>query len=395
MQPAIPRVCLSPATYPPQGGGVAVAAERLAKSLARAGFEVHVVVGEPVPGTQGELRTEHDGTLRIHRFRHAGLTQPAGVMALRRQVEALDRTLGFDLFHGFFLTAVFPLLGAAAQGAGRRPLIASIRGTDAASLLDQPLLRTTLLPALRRATWITSVNRAYLERVAQELPVAGRSSVIYNGVAAVSAPDARWRAGTHNRGIVGCVGEFRRVKDIPLLIRGYAGVAPDWRRGLVLGGPFEDRQEEDWCRRLIAEFGIGAEIRHTGRCERPLVQPLMQSLGVYCQSSAYEGLPNALLEAAALGVPLVATAVGGMAEVIDHGVTGLLVPHGDAPALSAALSAVLRDEALAQSLSAGARRLAEHLSSEREQDAWVALYRRLLAGGPPRSAAPLPLSPGR
>lgn len=379
------KVCLAPATYPPRTGGVAVAAQRLALTLVAAGMDVHVIVAETLPGTSGEVTTEDDGGVRVHRFRHAGMQAAAGVMALRRHIECLDSEIGFDLFHGFFLTAVFPLLGAAARGG--RPLIASIRGTDAASLLDQPLLRTTLLPALRRATWITSVNHAYLERVAQEMPVDGRSSVIYNGIEPVKDAACQWRLGARNQGMVGTVGEFRRVKDIPLLIRGYAGVAPGQRRGLLLIGHFTDVQEQAWSRQLIEELGIAGETRQRGPLAPARVRRLLRCMRVYCQSSADEGLPNALLEAAALGVPLVATAVGGMAEVITDGETGLLVPHGDTSALTGALAAVLGDEALALRLSAGARRLATQLSSERERAAWLALYRRLLAGGPPSRAS--------
>jgi glycosyltransferase involved in cell wall biosynthesis len=193
---------------------------------------------------------------------------------------------------------------------------------------------------------------------------------------------SQWRLGAHNQGIVGTVGEFRRVKDIPLLIRGYAGMAPGQRRRLLLAGHFTDAHEQAWSRQLIEELGIAGETWQSGHCAPARVRRLLRCMRVYCQSSADEGLPNALLEAAALGVPLVATAVGGMAEVIADGETGLLVPHGDACALTGALGAVLSDEALARRLCAGARRLATQLSSARECAAWLALYQRLLAGSP-------------
>lgn len=66
-----------------------------------------------------------------------------------------------------------------------------------------------------------------------------------------------------------------------------------------------------------------------------------------------------------------------MKEILTDGVTGLLVPHGDVAAMSAAITRVLSDDTLAARLSAGAMRLAGELSEARERDAWTALYARL------------------
>jgi len=100
---------------------------------------------------------------------------------------------------------------------------------------------------------------------------------------------------------------------------------------------------------------------------------------VYVQCSAFEGLPNTLLEAASLGIPLVATAVGGMREVLTDEETALLVPHGEPAKLARAIERILTDDDLALRLSAGARRLTAELSAEHEFAEWISLYRRLLS----------------
>ena len=123
--------------------------------------------------------------------------------------------------------------------------------------------------------------------------------------------------------------------------------------------------------------GIRGEVRYTGRFPQPEVFEHLRNMHVYVQSSAYEGLPNALLEAASIGVPLVATEVGGMPEVLTDGVNALLVPHGEPIQLTRAIERILGDDALAARLSQGARRLAADLSPEREWAEWLALYRRL------------------
>jgi glycosyltransferase involved in cell wall biosynthesis len=137
---------------------------------------------------------------------------------------------------------------------------------------------------------------------------------------------------------------------------------------------------------VVEEFGLTGEVEITGSFDHARVGEYLDRLHVYVQSSAYEGLPNALLEAATRGVPLVATAVGGMREVIEHGRSGLLVPHGDPAAMTAAIRRILEDPALASRLSRAAHDLARSLSMDREKEAWLALYRRLLKSERPHRA---------
>lgn len=369
-------ICLSTSEYPPHPGGVAVASTRLARLLHDGGYDVHVVTPVTRDGATGEWQSDDEGGITVHRIAHEDPTSGAGQFAMRQALQALDAAHGFALWHGFFLTAAYPCLLVARRGRPR-PLIASIRGSDVATLLEHPLARAVLLPVLTHASWITSVNQAYLDRVAEEIPIEGRCSVIRNSVAPLGLAQEGWRLTDDNRGVVGTVGEFRKVKDIPLLVRAYAGVPASARRELRLAGFFSDEEEAWWSRTLVTEYGLDAETTVTGLFPHAEVNTHLRGMHVYVQSSAYEGLPNALLEAASLGVPIVATAVGGMREVIEDGVSGLLVPHGDARALGAALTRVLSDEGLAHRLSEGGRALTARLSPALEREAWLALYARL------------------
>jgi glycosyltransferase involved in cell wall biosynthesis len=375
-----PRICLSTAIYPPQIGGVAVASGRLAGYLVTAGYEVHVVTPVARPAATGDVESVDEGGVRVHRLAHEQPWGQGGLFALRRFVRQLDQEVGFSLFHGFFLTAAYPCLSVARHGAPR-PLIASIRGSDVMALLDQPPTRALLLPVLRGATWITSVNQECVARVAEQVSVAGRCSVIRSGVEPPPIGAASWALTDANRGVVGTVGEFRKVKDIPLLIRAYAALPKPARRELLLAGFFNDAEEAAWSATLVDELGIGDETTLTGPFPNAEVDTYLGRMHLYVQSSAHEGLPNALLEAAGRGVPIVATAVGGMKEVLVDGESALLVPHGDRDAMARAMHRVLEDDALARRLSNGARALAATLSLERERDDWLALYRRLIEHG--------------
>ncbi len=379
MTTTAPRICLSTATYTPQTGGVAVASARLARHLTTAGYDVHVVTPVVRAGAPGDVASADEHGIHVHRLAHEQPWGQSGLFALRRFLLQLDQRIGFSLFHGFFLTAAYPCLSVATRGVPR-PVIASIRGSDVMTLLDQPPTRALLMPVLRTATWITSVNEECLARVGGQVPIDGRSSVIRSGIEPLRPGTAPWHLDDANRGVVGTVGEFRKVKDIPLLIRAYAATPQRLRRGLLLAGFFDDAEEAAWSTTLVDELGIAAQTIVTGPFSHAEVGTYLGRMHAYVQASAHEGLPNALLEAAAHGVPLVATSVGGMKEVLVDGESALLAPHGDRDALARAIRRVLEDEVLARRLSSGARALANTLSLERERDAWLALYRRLIDG---------------
>lgn len=374
------RICLSAQIYPPEVGGVATAAQRLAGNLVAAGYEVHVVTPCQVRKLAAiEVRSVEEEGVHVHRVCHDHAGPQEVAFALRALVRQLDDQSAFDLFHGFFLTAVYPCVSAVEASGKPRPIIASIRGNDALSLKDHPLTRAAILAGLRKASWITSVNQAYIDRVMADVDIAGRCSVIRNSVKPVPEMAEMWRLDDRNRGVVGLVGQLRKVKDIPLLVRAYAGIPAELRRKLVLAGYFVDSAEEEWTTTLIREFALQPEVELTGEFPQREVFDHLRSMHVYVQSSAFEGLPNALLEAACLGLPLVATSVGGMEEVLSDGENALLVPHGDPAALADAITRILSDDALAERLSQGARRLVAALSPERELADWLALYARMLA----------------
>jgi L-malate glycosyltransferase len=192
-------------------------------------------------------------------------------------------------------------------------------------------------------------------------------------------PNRNWRLGEDNFGVIGCTGEFRKVKDIPLLVRAYRAVTPRLRRRLLLVGDFTEPSEDHWSRTLLEEAGLAGELELTGFLPHSEAIAQLARMHVYVQSSAFEGLPNAILEAAASGVPIVATAVGGIREIFTHGVDALLVPHADPAALAQAIEQVLDNSDLALRLSENAAKLCQRFSRERERDEWVGLHHRLIA----------------
>ena len=145
---------------------------------------------------------------------------------------------------------------------------------------------------------------------------------------------------------------------------------------IVGGGPLE--------RELI---DTAARLQVDGAClfpgPRTDVHDLIAAMDIFVLPSLDEGIPMAILEAMALGTPVVATAVGGVPEVVQHGVTGLLVEPGNEAALAGACLELARDRDRAQRLGAQARRVvAEEFSHERSGGTLMDVYRSVTATNP-------------
>jgi glycosyltransferase involved in cell wall biosynthesis len=126
------------------------------------------------------------------------------------------------------------------------------------------------------------------------------------------------------------VGRFEIAKDYPNMLRAFATVrGREPRAVLVIVGEGSLQGEAET---LTAELGLSEAVRFLGR--RNDVPAVMSAADGYVMSSAWEGMPMVLLEAAAAGLPIVATAVGGNGEVVRDGESGFLVPPKDAEALA-------------------------------------------------------------
>jgi glycosyltransferase involved in cell wall biosynthesis len=206
--------------------------------------------------------------------------------------------------------------------------------------------------------------------------------VIPNGIDATGA--SPWRPTAANRGVVGTVATFRPKKNIPLLIRAYARLPRALRRGLLLVGDAYEANKfvpaaREAIERTIDEVGIRDEATVTGLVDHQHLSEQHQRMGVFALSSDHEGMPNAILEAGSIGLPIVATAVDGVKDVFTDGVDARLVPPGDEAALVAALERVLADDALAHRLSANARQTVSRLTVAAELQRYVDVYEALLA----------------
>ncbi|MDX2088906.1 MAG: glycosyltransferase [Kofleriaceae bacterium] len=184
----------------------------------------------------------------------------------------------------------------------------------------------------------------------------------------VARAAARSELGLGEAWVVGTVGRFDGYKNQAMLVRAMAPLLSE-RVRLVIVGDGESRAEVEAA---VAALPEPRWVVLTGR--RMDVPRLVHAFDVFALSSSSEGLPLVVPEAMAAGLPIVTTAVGGLPSVVDHDITGLLVPVEEGP-LAVALAELTHDPMRARRMGKAARRAAlARFSHDRMVDAYLQLY---------------------
>ena len=229
-------------------------------------------------------------------------------------------------------------------------------------------------PVARRITAYVCVSAQaarFAESVLHMAP--GTARVIYNGmpVPATTAPPPP--LGPPGALRVGAVGRLADQKALHVLITAMASV-PEGRLVLVGEGPERPRLEA-----LVRSLGIEDRVEFAGWSAPPWTETW--SFDVLAMSSDNEGFPLVIVEAMLAGMPVVATSVGGIPEVVVPGATGLLVPPDDPGALADALRRLAADPELRHAMGARCRVLAHEQFTDSAMAAhFEALYREVASG---------------
>jgi sugar transferase (PEP-CTERM/EpsH1 system associated) len=175
-----------------------------------------------------------------------------------------------------------------------------------------------------------------------------------------------------DRVLVGTVARLDPVKRLDVLLRAMGSLLDVY--AIIVG----DGPERTQLEALTKRSGLAGRVHFAGHQEDIL--PWLAALDVFVLSSDWEGMSNALLEAMAAGLPVVATTVGGTPEVVVDGVTGLLVPPRDPAALAGALATLVCDTALRGKMGqAGRERVAQCFSVEWMVEQTQTLYEHILS----------------
>jgi glycosyltransferase involved in cell wall biosynthesis len=272
-----------------------------------------------------------------------------------RRVAALAREWRADLIFGWMVAG--QLIAGAAGLFSDIPVVWYQVGLPRPDWLDRA---ATALPARgilvnSRACGVAQA-RVWPHR-AQQLVYPGASLDDFTADALPTLPLARAALGLPSAGpLVGIVARLQRWKGVHVFVDAVALAAkkhPDLQ-AVVVGGAHET--EPGYTEELQArarQLGIESRIRFAGF--QPNVPEWMQAMDIVVHASDREPFGMVVVEAMALGKPVIAGQSGGPAEIITDGVDGVLAPFGDAPALGAAISRLIDDPALARRLGSAAR----------------------------------------
>ncbi len=185
--------------------------------------------------------------------------------------------------------------------------------------------------------------------------------------------------------VVGFVGRLwpqKRVSDLIWACDIVRNIRPEIRLLVVGEGPLRAELQQ-----YAVDVGMGERTVFTG--ERDDVWQLLQAMDVFVLPSAFEGMPNALMEAMAAGLPVICTDIPGSRELIQHDSTGLLVPVGNRAEIARAIRRVMDEPELRKTLGERGRRFVlDHYSRKKMISQYVALYRSLLESSGPAIAVP-------
>jgi glycosyltransferase involved in cell wall biosynthesis len=215
---------------------------------------------------------------------------------------------------------------------------------------------------------VVAVSQAVADRV-----VDGPAHVIYSGLSISGEPPAP-RAPDKEL-VIGTAGRLVELKGIEYLIRAVAAMHsefPTLRLEIAGSGPQRSKLEEE-----VARAGLIQKVQFLGWIDD--LNKVLPGWDVFVMPSLEEGFPIAALDAMAAGVPVIASAVGGVPELIQDGKTGWLVPPRDADALASRLRLLLRDPSARVKMgAAGFTRVRDHFNAKQMTAKIAHLYDELL-----------------
>ena len=370
--------------FPPALGGVERHVEHLARGLAGEGAVVHVVTTDLRRDRPFERDRFPSGSppLSVRRHRAVRWTiapHGIGIAAPGMLVDALGEDA--DVYHahafGYFPTWV----GRWVRDVKRRPLVVTPHSDPGSgSVLSRAFHRATARATLARADRVIALTRSEADWLATLGVARDRVRVIPNGIDLEEFSGLRRLRPDAAPPTILFVGRiYPEQKGLVHLVEAFARLPERLGARLRLVG-------EDWggaaqIRGIAERRGVASRLSVVGPLDRPALLREYGAADLFVLPSLFEPFGIVLLEAMASGLPIVATEVGGIPEVVDEGRTALLVRPADVDALSAAMRRVLEDASLALSLGREGRSRAERFAWPRLMPAYRELFAGLTEGG--------------
>jgi L-malate glycosyltransferase len=338
-------------------GGSGVVATELASALADRGHDVHILSTEP------PFRLREQPRLTLHRVETPAyplFREPQYVLSLANKIVQVARERELDVVHAHYAiphaAAAYLARQVLADGGHHVPsIITTLHGTDITIVGSDPTYRETVAYCIDRSDAVTAVSESLKADTLRDLGVRREIRVIPNFLdcgqfrrhPARELREALLQGADY---LVVHMSNFRPVKRLETVVEIFRRIRGDVRARLLLVG---DGPDAHVARDRLGLAGIMGDAEFLG--EQLDITSILSVADLFLLPSAQESFGLAALEAMACEVPVVASNVGGLPEVIQHGETGFLHPPHDVPAMAESGLRLLRDADLRRRIVANAR----------------------------------------
>lgn len=365
-------------------GGSGVIATELGKALAARGHHVHMLSSD----TPFRLADYQPG-LSFHRVETPSyplFREPQYLLSLANKIVQVSREERLDVVHAHYAVphaaAAYlarQILGTTGRSEVPR-VITTLHGTDITLLGSDRSYSETVAFCIQQSDGVTTVSESLKADTLRELGVSSDIRVIYNFIDCASyrrraAAPLRARLAPGNERIVIHVSNFRPVKRVAAVIDVFARIRQQRPAKLLMVGDGPDLGEATHRARAL---NVAHDVEFLGEQEQ--VVPLLSASDVFLLPSSQESFGLAALEAIACEVPVVASHVGGLPEVIEHGVTGFLHAPDDLDGMAESALKLLADENLHRRVAEAGRRMAhDRFCDGKIVPVYEAYYQEILA----------------
>jgi L-malate glycosyltransferase len=336
-------------------GGSGIVATELGKALASRGHCVHILSGD-MPFRLGHYQPG----LTFHRVETPSyplFREPQYLLTLASKIVQVARDERLDIVHAHYAIPHATAACLARQVlAARHPhavprVVTTLHGTDITLLGSDPSYSEIVAFGIEQSDGVTAVSDSLAADTRRELGVSCDIRVIPNFIDCDSyrrtdVSQLRQRLAPAGEPLLIHVSNFRPVKRITAVVDVFARVRASMPARLLMVG---DGPETGAAVKLAKDLGVGNDVAFVG--EQDSVIPLLSASDVFLLPSAQESFGLAALEAMACGVPVVASKVGGLPEVVESGVTGFLHEADDVDGMAASVRRLLSDRPLWERLS--------------------------------------------